>query len=459
MRAGFDALRAEPQRPSHALDALGSALCRGGAHDLAAVLPAPVAPPELLLGFDSASPCTVWIDGESSWTTLGAARAVALRGSMTPADRADVARMADAIAVEDLSGSFVHSIRLVGGTAFDPARAHDRPWEHHGAGRFVLSRWSYVRDADRAWLVVLAGADTRGDAARRGQLMAATARLLDFLADPPRRTSARSQLTDLDDDTDDRWLALVGAAREAVAAGRARKIVAARARHLRSDAESDPTRVVRELAKAQPKCVIYAFRFGGATFVGATPETLVERVGRRVRSEALAGSAPAGDVQQLLASAKDRHEHACVVGDVAARLAASCERVTCPTTPGVRALRDVAHLHTPIEGVLRRDTHVLDLVRALHPTPAVAGTPCDVALRWIAAEERSTRGWYAGPVGWCDTNGDGRFVVALRAAMLRGRDVWTFAGAGIVEGSEPERELQEVRWKERAILRALGSAP
>jgi isochorismate synthase EntC len=103
--------------------------------------------------------------------------------------------------------------------------------------------------------------------------------------------------------------------------------------------------------------------------------------------------------------------------------------------------------------------HVLDLVRALHPTPAVCGTPRDAAIRWIASHEPETRGWYAGAVGWFDAAGDGAFSVAIRSGVLTRQEAWLYAGAGIVEGSDPALEYAEARVKQAPMLTALGFLP
>ncbi len=100
---------------------------------------------------------------------------------------------------------------------------------------------------------------------------------------------------------------------------------------------------------------------------------------------------------------------------------------------------------------------MLSLVEALHPTPALGGTPRDAALDWIARCERAPRGWYAGPVGWCDADGDGAFHVAIRAALLQGARAWTYAGAGLVAGSDPDTEWAETEAKMAPMRAALGA--
>jgi isochorismate synthase EntC len=130
--------------------------------------------------------------------------------------------------------------------------------------------------------------------------------------------------------------------------------------------------------------------------------------------------------------------------------------VTARATPAVRALRHVLHLHTPIAARLRASRHVLDVAARLHPTPAVGGTPTALALDWIAAHEPVARGWYAAPVGWFDLAGNGELAVAIRSGVVAEDRAQLWAGAGIVAGSDPDRELAETDIKLRAMLGALG---
>jgi menaquinone-specific isochorismate synthase len=117
-------------------------------------------------------------------------------------------------------------------------------------------------------------------------------------------------------------------------------------------------------------------------------------------------------------------------------------------------LRHVQHLVTPLSGRLREPADVIDLAGRLHPTPAVAGAPRELALELIAEEEPMERGWFAGPLGWVDRHGDGELVVALRSGVVEGPRATLLAGCGIVADSEPDREWQESEVK----LQALGSA-
>jgi isochorismate synthase len=262
-----------------------------------------------------------------------------------------------------------------------------------------------------------------------------------------------------------------GGYREAVAgaitrirAGELSKVVIARTIEVHAGRTLDPRALAHRLRAVDPDAYTFTAPTGDGAIVGASPELLVSRFGREVRSNPLAGSAPrSGDAGEdranadaLAASTKDREEHAIVVEAVAETLRPLCEELAWDPEPVLRETPNVWHLSTRFRGVLRDPPPTaLDLVAALHPTPAVAGTPTDAALATIAALEPFERGAYAGPVGWMDANGDGEWAIALRCAELRGDLAVLYAGAGIVADSDPAKELDETERKFRAFLDAL----
>ena len=210
------------------------------------------------------------------------------------------------------------------------------------------------------------------------------------------------------------WCDMVAAAAAAVAAGRLSKVVLARAVSVLADQVLRPSEIVRRLMSSHPSCMVFSVD----GFVGASPELLLERRGTSVRSRPLAGTTPragSGDgddemVPRLLSSSKERQEHRLVVEAVAAALAPYCDDLTVPDVPGVIPFGTLAHLGTLVTGRLRHPgPTALDLVGAIHPSPAVGGTPTVAALEYIAAVEGLDRGRYAGPVGWVDAEGDGCF--------------------------------------------------
>ncbi|PJJ58336.1 isochorismate synthase [Mumia flava] len=207
-----------------------------------------------------------------------------------------------------------------------------------------------------------------------------------------------------------------------------------------------------------------------ATLVGASPELLVSRRGRTVRSVPLAGSAPRSDdpgedrrrAEALVRSAKDRHEHAFVVDAIAEALGGPCRALDVPASPHLIATDRMWHLATDIRGELAAGASAapcaLTLAQLLHPTPAVCGTPRHLAADAIERLEHQERGVMTGATGWVDARGDGEFALTIRSALIDGDLARLYAGAGIVAGSEPAREADETAAKLRTVRDALEAA-
>jgi menaquinone-specific isochorismate synthase len=258
-------------------------------------------------------------------------------------------------------------------------------------------------------------------------------------------------------------LGWVGAVRDALAridAGRLEKVVLARRTTVDLGRRLRPATVVDRLRREQPSC----FTAAVGAYVGASPELLARRRGRTVVSRPLAGTASQGGstdddrrlVTAMATSAKEQTEHSLVVNDVQAALGRLCDDVVCDG-PHVVRLSTVAHLATTVRGRLREPApSALAVAARLHPTPAVAGVPRTAALAAIAELEDFDRGLYAGPVGWVDSRGDGDWAVALRGATLDGSRAHLVAGAGIVAGSDPDREWEETEAKLAAMRSTLN---
>lgn len=251
-----------------------------------------------------------------------------------------------------------------------------------------------------------------------------------------------------------------------------RKVVAARSVQLVADAAIDPELLLAHLLTRHPSANGFAVDVSAAlarpaTLVGASPERLVSRRGAQVSLRPMAGTAPRhadpatdeANAQDLLGSAKNLAEHAFVIEWIRERLAAVCAELAVPDRPELVGTPEVWHLVTPIHGVLRDpSTTALDLALLLHPTPAVCGTPTPAALGTITELEED-REFYGGTVGWCDGQGDGDWIVAIRCAQLAGDGLsaTAWAGGGIVSGSDPQAELDETTAKLRTLLGALSA--
>jgi salicylate biosynthesis isochorismate synthase/menaquinone-specific isochorismate synthase len=255
----------------------------------------------------------------------------------------------------------------------------------------------------------------------------------------------------------------VARAVQRIASGELQKIVLAREVQVHAPVATDPAAVLALLREAFPSCYVFAVGRGEATFLAASPELLVRREGQRASTVALAGSArrsadPAIDDhlgEALLRSDKDREENAIVARRISRVLAPRAVWVAVADEPAVVRVANIQHLARPIRAQLASPIDAIELVGLLHPTPAVGGEPLGVAEALIPALEGLDRGWYAGPIGWTDANGDGEFCVALRCALLRDRVASLYAGCGIVRDSDPAAELAETEVKLGALLPVL----
>jgi isochorismate synthase len=347
---------------------------------------------------------------------------------------------------------------LVGGFAFDDADPPSERWAGFPFAQLVLPERLAVQRAGETW----------GCFASVGVAPSHNACFATGSERPPRAAVEEDSPPGFHAAADQplrAYRGLVEQALESIRAGDLEKVVIARSCTVVASRPFDAIRILRSLRALHPSCTLFAMARGPVTFLGATPERLVRLEDGLVRADAVAGSAPRGRTlhedrclaRDLVESKKNQEEHAVVVRCIRDALERRCSAISAPESPRLLQTDGIQHLHTPIEGRLRdrRDTTVLDLVADLHPTPAVGGAPREIALDWLRRCEQLDRGWYAGPLGWLTADGEGEFTVALRSLLLRESRATLFAGAGIVNGSDPESELRETRLKLRSALGAL----
>ncbi|HEY7628470.1 MAG TPA: isochorismate synthase [Ilumatobacteraceae bacterium] len=318
------------------------------------------------------------------------------------------------------------------------------PFEPGAAGELIIPAMTVVKSSDgRQWITTID--DTVAD------------------LDTPPRPQPRAQSFTTEPLTPvDHYLGAVDAARTAVREGRLKKVVIAREIRVSSDEPIDIHAVLLRLRASFGS----SFRYSIDGFVGAMPELLVAVEGETVRAQPFAGTTPrTGDpdtdrraAAELLASEKNQLEHRIVIDTIHDTLLPWCSYLDWEPEPSIVAVANVQHLGTIMEGHLSEPRpNVLELVRALAPTPAVGGSPRDEALALIKTVEGFDRGRYAGSVGWVDSEGDGTWAVALRCAEFSDdrRSAKLVAGGGIVAESEPLAELAETQAKFQAMLSAI----
>ena len=259
------------------------------------------------------------------------------------------------------------------------------------------------------------------------------------------------------------FLQRLGAAIGEVRSGRLDKVVMAREVLIEANRPFRQGDLLERLRTLHPSCATFAVD----GFLGATPELLIRRFGGDLESHPLAGTAArSGDPEvdrrveaAMLASDKERSEHRAVVDAITDGLAPAMVDLSVPDEPGIVELRNVSHLGTRITGRIAagpdgETRNALELLALIHPTPAVSGTPLDLALDYLAKAEELDRDRYAGAVGWMNGDGDGEWYLGIRCAIVADRSARLFAGVGIVADSDPAAELAETQLKLQAFLAA-----
>jgi len=338
----------------------------------------------------------------------------------------------------DVVGEALDSI---GGDA-DPVAFAALPYDRHAPAVFTVPQRVHVHTADgERHVLVVAGATRPAEGSARHA----------SAPDAASELSVRAVMPAPD------WCDTVATARDRIRAGDLTKVVLAREIEVIGDQRFDAATLWNRLREVNPAALCFAVD----GFVGASPELLVSRLGSTVRAQPMAGTTRrtghpeldqrrAGD---LLGSDKNRVEHQITIDAVHDALLGWCSFLDAEPSPSVVPAGPVQHLATLVEGHLSSpEPSVLELVAALHPTPAVGGHPTDAALALQHELEPADRGRYAGPVGWVDRSGNGAFAVGIRSVQLDGICASLFAGVGVVADSDPEAELAETRAKAQALL-------
>jgi menaquinone-specific isochorismate synthase len=330
------------------------------------------------------------------------------------------------------------------------------PFDRKAAGRLAVPEMTVVARPGALATAVVVGSRERLPELVRGPLELVARREAEVPTPPPDEFTLRSSRSHQD------FLARVDAALAEIATGPLEKIVLAREVQVIANRPLRQSDLLERLRALHPSCTV----FGLDGFLGATPELLISRFGARIASCPLAGTAArSGDPEAdskaaeiLLLSAKERREHRSVVDAITIALASVTASLEFPAGPTIRELRNVSHLATSITGTLAAREggypSALDLVGLLHPTPAVAGVPVELALSSLTRLEDLDRDRYAGPLGWVDARGDGEWHLGIRSAVVEGSSARLYAGVGVVAGSDPAAELAETQLKLQAFLAA-----
>ncbi len=347
-------------------------------------------------------------------------------------------------------------VRVFGGQRFDSGFVPGAEWSRFPSAYYFIPKAEIIHSGGRARLAVnLVPGELDLDS------------ISEWIASiggdsvPPRR----SVLMRWDLPNFDGWAATVDASLGAFASGVLRKVVLARKSCLELNEPLGPFALASVIMGSSPACFHFCIQpaADSGAFLGASPELLYRRIGERLESEAVAGTRPRSldaveDARleaQLLQMSKERLEHRLVVDSLEGTFEKLCPLFSSDDEPGVLKLSRVQHLRTAFQGTLHEGIDDAAILKAFHPTPATCGSPTKAAFEFLASHEGFDRGWYAGPVGFVSQD-EAEFAVAIRSIHWRGRQLDVFAGAGIVEGSDAEREWMELEDKISGVLHLLS---
>lgn len=378
----------------------------------------------------------------------------------------------------DLPGLFSHmrhrlsiewpSLRYYGGFRFCDGQSASGRWRNFKAYRFVVPQVEVVRCGQKMWLACTVRKATPSAHAEALAQMEAIAEQWDKEDEVP--SCALPPLAgrvDLPDRS--AWNGLMDSALEALASREMDKVVLARETEFRfaSDESLDAVGMLRRLIQHSSQSYVFCFQpKPDRAFLGASPERLFYRNNVYLQSEALAGTRPRGATheedaalgEELLSDDKELREHRFVVRMLRENFTRFCSSMSYDLAPSLMQLRNVQHLYSYIEGILKVHGGDAALIEAFHPTPAVGGVPRHKALSWLAANEPFDRGVYAAPVGWVGFD-DAEFCVGIRSGLIEGNTLALYAGAGIVPGSSATAEWEEIESKMSSFLEALYDEP
>jgi len=346
-----------------------------------------------------------------------------------------------------------NQLRFYGGIAFSQQSAQ---WPSFPQHRFILPRFEIRCDGEYTRLFVNANFQQQPELEYQ-RIKQAFAALRPSRPLPENATKALSRQ---DQPNAQQWQKLVDEVTSDEFQQHTAKVVLSRQTSIQLNGEINPFTLLQQWQQKEPKCYSFLFQFDGInSFLGCSPERLYSREGSQLVSEALAGTAPRGASpeqdqqlgQLLLEDAKNQLENQLVVEDLSRRLQELSLHVNALEQLELVKLDRVQHLKRRIQARISPALADRSLLQALHPTPAVGGLPRSSAVEFILKNEGYARGWYAGAVGWL-SGAQSEFSVAIRSALVCPQQLSSFAGAGIVAGSQAAQEWQELNHKIATIL-------
>ncbi len=362
----------------------------------------------------------------------------------------------------DTIGSKIFPLKFFGGFSFDARHKESPPWSGFPSALFVLPRVQLIQSKNGFELIL----NEYGNGIDPIQVELNLLSLKSKLESTPVSSYSLlpSRLTKLTPSVSrNLWTSQLTDVLSIIENKSLDKIVLAQSLKATLKHPLSPLNTFYTLRDQNPGCYHFLFEpLDGNTMFGATPELLVSLDGNTIQTEILAGSIARGDseltdvtlAKELLASSKNQHEHSLVLDTLNSKMSSFATDIE--TTPQkIKKLETVQHIWTTMKAKLDANEHILSIANAFHPTPAISGIPSNMAQDIIRSMEPFNRGWYGGPFGWFDHDGNGEFAVSIRSAVAHKNEVMLYAGAGIVSNSDPQEEWDEIQLKFQPILNSL----
>ncbi len=392
---------------------------------------------------------TYWSDREQNHETAAVGAADIVTGK-TSVDYNDLFNR-----LKKPLGSQNSRLRYYGGISFNQGETPDESWLPFGVYRFIIPRFEIFCENQKTFFACNILYRSKDNADEKLQEILNELNVITFSGAVEDNTGpaplARNNFPDFP-----QWERVVNSAVKSIRKGYFEKIVLARKAELEFQSKLSAFTVLKNIKKINPGLTFFCFQpADDVCFIGGTPELLYRRNGRNeIHSEAIGSTTRRGKTtaedkllkQELIASDKSRREHWFVLASVKNALADICSEVSQSSDVSVIKLARVQHLFAALDGILKDNISDGDIISALHPTPAVGGYPKEETVRQIEKLEPFCRGWYGGPVGWVAFD-SAEFSVAIRSGLIKNNKLSLFSGAGIVTGSEPQAEWDELESK------------
>lgn len=404
-----------------------------------------------------------WQNAEKTQTIVGIGHAYVISDSSDntfEAVQTEWDNLCNAIVMEDPEIQPV----LFGGFSFDRQNKLASEWDEFPNAYFVVPAFQLFLKDDRAYVTINHITSSDYSAQVFDELRSERDRLIHAAQVSEMKPSVKPDIISIEERKKQDYLDAVSNVTKIIRNGAADKVVIARSLKVQFKEKFSQPTALRSISNDQPESYHFALELGHQMFCGATPERLVKVQGGKALSACLAGSIKRGKTaeedrllgDELLKDPKNRGEHQYVVDMISSVFDQYCRTYHLPKRPKLLKIRDIQHLYTPVDGKLKEDASLIQMVKALHPTPALGGVPRELSMDIIRQSENMNRGYYAAPIGWIDASGNGEFAVAIRSALLDRDSAYLYAGGGIVADSDPTSEYEETKVKFRPMLRTFG---